>query len=554
MKGIKREFSIARTPQQNEVVERKNKTIIEAARTMLADLLLPTTFWAEAVSTACYVHNRVLVTKPHNKTPYKLLIGRSLNLDFMKPFGCPVTILNTLDHLGKFERKADEGFLVGYSVNSKAFRVFNSRTRRVKENLHIKSLENKPNVAGRGIEINANAVKARQEKASDHEYILLPFMPSSTQSSDDKDAGKVPYKGDEGVSKGSGIDDQEKTNSSTQDVDTVESSINTASININTGSLNINIVSSNDPSMPSFKETVIFNDVYGDREVGVEADTNLELSTVVSHIPTTRVHKDHPKEQIIGDLNLTAQTRRMLNFSEENPMDRSNQDIFSLCIIYGVHCVPDGCKEYLSVWHNRRGEVYVCQPPSFEDLHFPNMVYKVEKALYGLIKLPELYKCMFIIFGSTNKSLCDVFEQKMHKRFQMSFMGELTFFLGLQVKQKDDGIFVSQDKYVADILKKFDFTTMKTASTPMEPNKTLIKDAEAKDVDVHLYRLMIRSLMYLTASRPDIMFVVCACFWATAKSKTVNDVKQIHAKADGKTVVISKSSVRSDCHFNDEDG
>ncbi|GJZ44339.1 putative ribonuclease H-like domain-containing protein [Tanacetum coccineum] len=136
MKGIKREFSVARTPQQNGVAERKNRTLIEAARTMLADSKLPTTFWAEAVNTACYVQNRVLVIKPHNKTPYELFLGRKPALSFMRPFGCPVTILNTIDHLGKFDRKADEGFFVGYSTNSKAFRVFNSRTRIVEENMH----------------------------------------------------------------------------------------------------------------------------------------------------------------------------------------------------------------------------------------------------------------------------------------------------------------------------------------------------------------------------------------------------------------------------------
>ncbi|GKF55531.1 retrovirus-related pol polyprotein from transposon TNT 1-94 [Tanacetum coccineum] len=135
LKGIKREFSIARTPQQNGVAERKNMTLIEAARTMLADSLLPTNFWAEAVNNACYVLNRVLVTKPQNKTPYKLLIGRPPSISFMRPFGCLVTILNTLDPLGKFDRMAEEGFLVGYSVNSKAFRVFNSQTRKVEENL-----------------------------------------------------------------------------------------------------------------------------------------------------------------------------------------------------------------------------------------------------------------------------------------------------------------------------------------------------------------------------------------------------------------------------------
>ncbi|GJS03884.1 putative ribonuclease H-like domain-containing protein [Tanacetum coccineum] len=149
-KGIKREYNNARTPQQNGVAERKNRTLIEAARTILADSLLPTPFWAKAVNIACYVHNRVLVTKPHNKTPYELLIGRPTIISFMRPFGCPVTILNTLDHLGKFDGKADEGVLVGYSISSKAFRVYNHRTRKVEENLHVNFLENQPNIAGIG--------------------------------------------------------------------------------------------------------------------------------------------------------------------------------------------------------------------------------------------------------------------------------------------------------------------------------------------------------------------------------------------------------------------
>ncbi|GJT72352.1 ribonuclease H-like domain-containing protein [Tanacetum coccineum] len=106
--GIKREFSVARTHQQNGVIERKNRTLIEAARTMLADSKLPTTWWAKAVNTSCYVQNRVLVTKPYNNTPYELFLGRKPALGFMRPFGCPVTILNTIDHLGKFDGKADE--------------------------------------------------------------------------------------------------------------------------------------------------------------------------------------------------------------------------------------------------------------------------------------------------------------------------------------------------------------------------------------------------------------------------------------------------------------
>nr|GEU44938.1 uncharacterized mitochondrial protein AtMg00810-like [Tanacetum cinerariifolium] len=210
-------------------------------------------------------------------------------------------------------------------------------------------------------------------------------------------------------------------------------------------------------------------------------------------------------------------------------------------------------------------EVYVCQPPGFIDPHFPNKVKRVEKALYGLHQAPRAWyetlstfllqngykrgtinNTLFIkkdkddimlvqvyvddiIFGSTKKSLCDEFEALMHKRFQMSFIGELTFFLGMQVKQSEEGIFISQDKYVVEILKKLDFSSVKTASTPIETQKPLVKDEEAADVDFHLYRSMILSLMYLSASRPDIMFAVCACsrFQVTPKLTYLYAVKRI---------------------------
>ncbi|GJS77808.1 ribonuclease H-like domain-containing protein [Tanacetum coccineum] len=206
-KGIKREFSVARTPQQNGVAERKNRTLIEAARTMLADSLLPIPFWTEAVNTACYVLNRVLVTKPQNKTPYELLIGKSPSISFMRPFGCPLTILNTLDSLGKFDGKSDEGYLLGYSTSSKAFRVYNKRTKRVEENLHINFLEDQPNVAGTGpnwmfdLDFLTNSMNyipvsvenqvimdagtqdsyvagsSGKDKGPTQEYILLPLQP-----------------------------------------------------------------------------------------------------------------------------------------------------------------------------------------------------------------------------------------------------------------------------------------------------------------------------------------------------------------------------------------
>nr|GEV38100.1 ribonuclease H-like domain-containing protein [Tanacetum cinerariifolium] len=149
MNGL-RQFSVARTTQQSRVADRRNMILIDASRTMLATSKLPTTFWAEAVSTACYVQNRVLVVKPHNKTLYEVFHGRTPTLSFMRPFGCLVTILNTMNHLGKFNGKADECFFIGYSLNSKAFRVFNSRTRIVEENLHIRFSKSTPNIVESG--------------------------------------------------------------------------------------------------------------------------------------------------------------------------------------------------------------------------------------------------------------------------------------------------------------------------------------------------------------------------------------------------------------------
>ncbi|GJZ19430.1 ribonuclease H-like domain-containing protein, partial [Tanacetum coccineum] len=205
------------------LAERKNRTLIEAARTMLADSKLPTTFW---VNTAYYVQNRVLVIKPHNKTPDELFLGRKHALSFMRPFGCPVTILNTIDHLGKFNDKADEGFFVGYSTNNKAFRVFNSRTRIVEENLHVKFSEDTLNIAGSGpnwlFDIDAltnsmnyktvvagnqsngnagtkacdDAGKTRMEIVPGKDYIVLPLWTQdplfSSSLKDSPDAGFKP--------------------------------------------------------------------------------------------------------------------------------------------------------------------------------------------------------------------------------------------------------------------------------------------------------------------------------------------------------------------------
>ncbi|GJY21272.1 putative ribonuclease H-like domain-containing protein [Tanacetum coccineum] len=508
--------SRARTPQQNGVAERKNRTLIEAARTMLADSKLPTTFLAKAINIACYVQNMVLVTKPHNTTPYELFLGRKPALGFMKPFGCHVTILNSIDHLGKFDGKADEGFFIGYSINSKAFRVFNSRTRIVKENLHVQFSENTPNIAGSGpnwiFDIDALT------KSMNYKPVVAGNQSNGnagTKACDDAGKARMETKVDEDPRK-----DSESINQEKDDNVNNTNNVNAASTNeVNAVGGKTSIELPDDLNMPALEDIVYSND---DEDVGAEADmNNLDAFMPVSPIPNIRVHKDHLVEQIIRYLNSAPQTRRMTKNLKEQGLfssvqQRTNHTEFKNCLFACFLSQEPKKMDVKSafVYGKIEEEVYVCQPPGFEDPDFPDKVYMVEKALYGLHQAPKAWyetlstylldngfhrgkidKTLFIrrdkgdillvqvyvddiIFGSIKKSLCTESEKMMHNKFQMSYMGELTFFLGLQVKQKEDGSFISQDNYVTEILKKFGFTDVKTASTPMETQKVLLNDED----------------------------------------------------------------------------
>ncbi|GJY00163.1 putative ribonuclease H-like domain-containing protein [Tanacetum coccineum] len=654
IKGIKREFSNARTPQQNRVAERKNRTLIEAARTMLADSLLPIPFWAEAVNTACYVQNRVLVTKPHNKTPYELLIGRTPIISFMRPFGCLVTILNTLDHLGKFDGKDDEGFLVGYSINSKAFRVFNSRTRKVEENLHVNFLENKPNVAGSGpewlfdidtltnsmnyhpvsagnrtngnagLETNSDAGQAGKENVPDQEYILLPLLHTSSNvsSNSEKDEPK-----DDVV--------EEEWNSP---VNAVSSSFTTVDPGRAKEQRN-EYESLFDPLIPDLEDTAdlqdtgIFGSAYDDEYVGAEADlSNLETNMSVSPIPTTRIHKDHPKAQIIGEetkqgnsglwMRKFGRSYVVKSYPSSNIMNvwtlldvplgkkaigtkwvfRNKRDQRGIVVRNKARLVAQGYRQEEGVDYDEvfapvarieairlflafasfmgftvyqmdvksaflygtiEEEVYVNQPPGFVDPEFPNRVYKVEKALYGLHQAPRAwYETLstYLLDNGFRRGTIDkaLFIKKIKNDILLVqvYVDDIIFgstkeSLSLQVEQRKDGIFLSQDKYVYDILKKFGFSSVKTASTLMETHKPLSQDTASTDVDVYLYRSMIGSLMYLTSSRPDIMFAVCACsrFQVQPKASHMHAVKRIFRYLKGQPTLGLWKSTTGVCQF-----
>nr|GEX56594.1 hypothetical protein [Tanacetum cinerariifolium] len=489
IKGIKREFSVPRTPQQNGIAERKNKTLIEAARTMLADLLLLIPFWAEAVNTAY--------------------------------------------SLGKFDGKVDEGFLVGYSVSSKNFRVFKSRTSIVQETLHVNFLENKPNVAGSGLtwlfdidsltrtlnyqpvtagnqsnpsasfQENFDAEKAGEE--SDQQYVLFlvwSFGSTNPQNTDGDDAfdGKEP-KFDEKKPESEvnvspryrdlSVEFEDYFDNSINEVNDAgtlvptvgkifPNSCNTLSVAgpSNAAASPTHGKSSfidasqlpDDPDMPELEDITYSDD---EDDVGAEADfNNLETYITVSPIPTTRVHKDHHVTQIIGDLSFVTQTRSMTRVAkDQGGLSQMFNDDFHTCMFACFLSQEEpkrekraiGTKWVLRNKKDERGivvknkarlvtqghtqeesaflygtieeEVYVCQPPGFEDPDHPDKVYKVVKALYGLHQ--ALRAC--------------------------------------------------QDKYVVEILRKFGLTERKSASTPIDTEKPLLKDPDGEDVDVHTY-------------------------------------------------------------------
>ncbi|GJV28652.1 ribonuclease H-like domain-containing protein, partial [Tanacetum coccineum] len=490
---------------------------------LLIDSLLPTVFWAEAVNTACYVLNRVLVTKPHNKTPYELIIGRPPSISFMRPFGCPITILNTLDPLGKFDRKVEEGFLVGYSVNSKAFRVFNSQTRKVKENLHVNFLENKPNVAGQGPnwlfdidsltnsmnyqpvtagnqtnknagpqEANGNtglkkSVDARQSEGknvSTQQYIMFPLwssISSSYKSSDETHAQKPASENEQALK--NVLDkmmDQEKE--ATEQSDAVRKEFEAqcnrellqgkATKASSTNSFNTVSTPVNAASAPRTS-----NDV-GPSFVSLGGSFPLDVN-------------DFPDDPLMPDLEDTAEVQ--------------NTGIFGSAFD----------DEDLDTYNSPFADQVMGAEADFNNME-PSTVFKIQK-VWTLVDLP---------YGKKDIGTKWVYINKKDERGIVVRNNARLVAQGYKQQEVID-----YDEVFAPVA-SIEAISIRTSSTPMETNKALTKDEDGEDVDVHLYR----SLMYLTSSRPYIMFLVYACsrFQVQPKVSHLNAVKRIFRYLKGR--------------------
>nr|GEW72774.1 hypothetical protein [Tanacetum cinerariifolium] len=379
-----------------------------------------------------------------------------------------------------------------------------------------------------GTKDNNNAGQARKEKEPGKDYILLPLWttdppfpqePKSSQDARLKPSNDVRKKVNEVPRQENECKDQEEKDSvkCTNRVNVVRSTVNAASNEVNVVGRKSSVKLPDDLDMPELEDISIFEDLNED-VFGAEADlNNLESTFQASPIPTIRIHKDHPLEQVIGDLYSAPQTRIMSKNLEDHGLVSTvikEQTIKTFKIVYLLPFLSQLGPKMIEK------EVYVCQPLGFKGLEFRNKVYKVEKALYGLHQAPRAWYETLPTYLLDNRFQRGKIDKILFiRRHKDEFYGRTHFFLGLQVKQKKKGIFISQDTYVDEILKKFGFFNVKTANTPMETQKPMLKNEDGKEVDnpkvshIHVVKRIFRylygqpklGLWYLKDSHFDLM-------------------------------------------------
>ncbi|KAJ9536421.1 hypothetical protein OSB04_un000398, partial [Centaurea solstitialis] len=605
--GISHNFSAVRTPQQNGVVERKNRTLVEAARSMMAHSGVPQSFWAEAVSTACYTQNQTLIVKRTGKTAYEMVEQRKPNIDYFRVFGCKCYVLNDRDDLGKFEPKSDESIFIGYSHNSKLIGPSN-----------INALLSELSTAPPSTDSSTNSFALDFIDLADYDLptltgpIVVPAHADSTTTSVTSDAFVTEPSSStstNSVTPESAVVREPRLEAAPQtNLEEGSSSGNQREVltvhDENDASNNQQAYIIGSPSQPvktrsskNVENLILFGGFLSDFEPSdvsqalADLDWVLAMQEELAEFERNKVWRLVTRpwgKSIIGmkwifrnkkdENDLIIQNKARLvakGYRQQEGIDFDETfapvariEAIRIFLAYAAHKnmtvyqMDVKCAFLNGVLQE---EVYLEQPEGFVDPRYPNHVYVLDKALYGLKQAPRAwyetltnyllgvgYKkgtidpTLFlrrsgsdliivqiymddIIFASTKPEMCQEFENTMKSQFKMSMMGELTFFLGLQVRQCPDGIFINQSKYVHDLLKRFDFGGSNSAATPMPKNFQLNADSSGKPVDQKTYRAIIGSLLYLTASRPDIVFStgVCACFQCDPRDSDLSAVKRI---------------------------
>ncbi|KAK1667327.1 hypothetical protein QYE76_055486 [Lolium multiflorum] len=515
--GIRHQYSAAYTPQQNGVAERKNRTLMDMARSMMAEYKSRYNFWAEAISTACHSSNRLYLRKGLNKTPYEILTGNKPNISYFKVFGCKCFYKIKGVRLSKFAPKALEGIFVGYGAESHTYRVFDIASGIIIESCSVRFEENDSSQVG---QVDVCADQAHEVEHSQ----VIEEAPIEGQDGDPNDqvdqvTPPRPKRTKEEI-EARRLARRDRTleiRGHTHDkvLGDVRAKVSTRRQLANF---------SNHHAYISVVEPKKVFEALEDSD-WVEA-MHEELNNFKRNKVWTLVEKPKECRNVIGTKwifknkqdefgNIVRNKARLVaqGFSQVEGIDFGEtyapvarlESIRILLAYASHHNFKLQQMDVKSAFLNGplHEEVYVKQPPGFEDLNFPNHVYKLDKALYGLKQAPrawyehlkellvdrgfdvglidptlftkrvngELFVCQLyvddIIFGSTNKAFNDEFSKLMTDRFEMSMMGEMKFFLGFEIKQLREGTFINQAKYLQDMLKRFKMTELKGVATPM---------------------------------------------------------------------------------------
>nr|GEU36719.1 hypothetical protein [Tanacetum cinerariifolium] len=540
------------TVRSNNVNTARPKVVVNVVKGNLVNAVKASACWVWKPKTKVidhvYKHNSASITI--KKFDYIDAQGRSKTptLCFMRPFGCPVTILNTKDHLGKCDGKADEGFFVGYSLNCKAFRVFNSRTRIVEENLHIRFSKSTPNVVGSGpdwlFDIDAltrilnyklivagrqsngfsstkasnNAGQARKEIKPVKIYILLPLwtadLPFSQDPKSSHDDGFKPSiddgkKVNEDLSKRSECNDQEK-----------EDNVNNTN-NVNAvGTNKVNAVGELpfDPDMPALEDVDTFDFSNKDEDDDAVADmNNLDTTIQVSPTPTTRIHKDHPLDQVIRDFHSTTQTRYMTKNLEKHGFEELLQ--FKLQEVWILVDLPNKKRAIGTKWvfknkKDERGIIIRNKPRLIAQGHIQEERINYDEVFAPVARIEATR--LFLAYAS-------------FKDFMVYQMDVKSAFLYEKIEE---------EVYVCHLPGFED---------PDFPDRVY----KVEKALYGLHQAPRACQLKVNAARHNLLLPV---FWFTAMAKTIYEEAQIHAWVDGKEIITTESSVRRDLRLTDEEG
>ncbi|GJT24651.1 retrovirus-related pol polyprotein from transposon TNT 1-94 [Tanacetum coccineum] len=488
-KGISQNFSSPCTPEQNDVAERRNRTLIKAARTMLNSANLPKQFWREAVNTACYTQNISINVKRHRNTSYDMFRGRSPDISYFHVFGCPVHIHNHRDHLGKFDEKADDGFFLGYSLVAKAFKVTEGDAINFNENRSFSDDEFlEPMSEVTQCPGNTDDVQPSPTIPPSADVILQIIVPQDRWSRE-KHIELVNIIGEPlaGITTISRIKDS-----------------NVASA---FECLYINFISKMKPK--KLIEAL--------EEEGWIIAMQEELNQFERNKVWTLVPKPHGKT-IIGT-----------KWIWKNKMDENE-----IVIKNNARLVTQGYNQQEGIDYEETfapvARLEAIRIFLAYAAYIGFMMYQMDvKSTFLNGKISKEIYVDDIIFGSTSLKLSKQLGKLMTKKYEMTMMGELTYFLGFQIKQDFKGISICQEKYVKDSLKKYDLADCALVKCPMLPPNNLGPNESGVSINETLFRGMIGSLMYLTASRPDIQLYTCLCarYQANPKESHFVAVKRI---------------------------